>query len=254
MVFSISLFFIFSSGALAMSCESKWNSISGRFLSVAPDKLLAEWKGLNDKCEDNDLYQLRVVILQLRNKNYSDALKLIESEISRGNKYRKELMLRKSVSITDQFIEENNVNLEDWNVALSNYEEVINSFPDWWQAYAEYGSTLFLLKQDDAAIFYSEESIALMPTVYAYIILIKIKYNNKLYDEVISYYNKLLESNLEGYRRGLFMVLVAKAYANLENYKLAKETLNILANENKAIMNTEIFKDAMLFVDDQKNK
>ncbi len=245
---------MFNDRAVALPCEDKWRSISSNLASSNLNKITLEWESMFGKCEDRDLYQLRMVILKIENKDYAEAGGLIDSELDRGNKYQKELMLRGVVGLANKAVDENNNSSKVWAKLISHYEGIIKLYPDWWEVYSEYGAILILLEEYEIAEKYVNKSIELNSTVYGYGLLIRLNYKIKKYSDVISIFDALSKSGANIYRISSIMYPVAKAHAELGEFDLAKKAIEVLVDNDETVINTIELDKTIDFINDKIRK
>jgi len=235
--------------ALAMSCEKEWSAISKRIVFSDIATLISEWESLSGKCQDKDLYQLRKIILKIESKDYAGSSKLIDAELQGGNKYRKELLLRGVVGITKQVVATENVASKKAAKLISYYEGIINSYPEWWEVYAEFGSFLSLIDEGEVAQKYIQRSIDLKPTNYAYGLLMNLKYKEKDYSGVVAVFDGIKKNDDSIYYISSIIYILAKSYAELEEFDLAKKSIEALVDRNKSVLQTSSLDDAIKYIE-----
>ena len=194
---------------------------------------------LEQLCQGTGLFELRMSEIYIANRDYSNALQIIESGLTYDTSFKKELLLARGNVALHQ---------KDYATAERAYRVVTESFPNWNAGFDYLGFSLFAQGKNEQSIKSLDTANALSESAGTYRTLTLAHYLLGHHERAIESLNRAFSLDEAILADRDPMVAGIRSYAEVGKFEISRKLLAILLSKNPDMKSDEEFLKAGFFV------
>lgn len=218
-------------------CEEKIEAVQTSDLPIG--EMVSQMLGLEERCADTGLYEYRLSKLYISAREYAKAAASIIQGLEVESTYEKELSLARG----DIHLHQHN-----YQEAASEYQSVVEHFPDWYAGHDKLGFALFAQGQNEKAIASLSRSVKLEQTPGSYRTLVLAYYLTGQFEASTEALDRAYSLNETILADRDPMVAAIRSYAELGKYQVSHGLMGTLLQKNPEIRGDPEFIKAGLFL------
>lgn len=232
-------------------CEDEWPNISAAQLqSPTPDypALLRSWQQLQNECAGTGVYEVRLALIHLMQKQYSQAQSILSSIGKVDAEYAP---LLESTRLQADIASVTAKDPEDADIRqfAPRFEKLLASAPAWYVAHEQAATFWLMTGEPRRAIEASEYAIKLEPTSWWSYRTMAIAYSELgEHKAAVSMGDRAHAMHAAVSADADMMMALARSYATLGNLKMSEIVLGLLVKYRPEVRQTASYRETLIFI------
>jgi tetratricopeptide (TPR) repeat protein len=232
-------------------CEQQWESIAQPFEQGEKrnyDDLLKAWQRYEGKCRGTGVYEARLGQTYLLLNRVDDARNTLSAGKAIKSDYGN-LVEHFLLNIEFRELVRRGATKGDFNKLVSEYRQLIATYPDWYVGYEQLGNIMMFLRQGDEAIKLSLDAARLSPTSWMSYRNLAIAYSwAGRHRESVDAANKVWGLRKTVTSDSEFMLAMATSFSELGEFDSAQSCLVVVSAAKPEIRSDPEYSKVVLHV------
>lgn len=233
----------------SLGCSKDWKKVNFSEQPLSDKEKLNRWKSITEKtCLESPDYFYRLGLLYSALKQYANGENAYLTALQSASPLEKQVRLSLANIYVQRGVKGNSEN--DIKKAEAEYGKLMELFPNFHGGYAQMGGLKLMLGDNSGVVKYSEASVEIQPSFYAYRNLVIAYQGVGKYEESINAFSRAYELDsgdaLMSDRDSMLSVSVA--YAEIGKYTLSKNALATLLQKRPDLEKDPNFISAISYI------